>query len=43
MEKSLIESEKFNSVENDQYARRSNIIGHGVAESRDENCGKIKK
>ena len=43
MEESLIESAKFNSVENDQYARRSNSIVHAVTESRDENCGNIFK
>ena len=43
MEKSLIESAKVHSVENDQYARRSNIIVYGVAEARDENCGQIVK
>ena len=42
-EKSLIESAKVHSVENDQYARRSNIIVYGVAEARDENCGQIVK
>ena len=41
VEKSNIMSAKNKGVENDQYARRSNIIVYGVKEERSENPGAI--
>ena len=39
--KKRVEDAKIHSIENDQYARRSNIIVYGVQEIRNENPGQL--
>ena len=39
--KKRVEDAKTHSIENDQYARRSNIIVYGVQEIRNENAGQL--